>query len=299
MYCNRSKKSLSILLCLISPSSIPEAVKIESIGDFWHVHYHEDKIYKARNLCLASGAHNILRSLKLKSDSSVPVVDSNKIETFSDFDSKKSIAVVGGGPSALDVLDHLLGRNPNRKLYWFNRNPSYFSFNKGGKNQFEPLRQLALKLILDRKIENTNQFLNRYFEKKYSHGDFKDLKPGFDLDIREHVTPNSRLSLLENISKITVVRGEVIDKVESGAIYTSKKRHIPVDVIFNCCGYDMDLSYTSLTGLESLTKPKDLRLKTYGYCKSSDYDNLYFASMPYSDSNSTTPFIVNQPIVVS
>ena len=56
----------------------------------------------------------------------------------------------------------------------------------------------------------------------------------------------------------------------------------------------MDLSYTSLTGLESLTKPKDLRLKTYGYCKSSDYDNLYFASMPYSDSNSTTPFIVNQ-----
>lgn len=256
-------------------------------GGKWIVQAAQETFH-AKYLIAATGAHNIPHIPEtVRQQSAVTEYHSSQLKNSTEL-AGKDVVVVGGGASAMDMLD-LCFHAGARNVYWVYRSVKWIIPTRKTKYETAGLRALAKRQLLGSTSAQISAALLPMFKHLYKRYGLQDIMPETPFDMsREQALPGRR-GMIENFARIARHKGSV-DKIENRTVHLSDGAQIEADVVLWGTGYKMDLSYFKHDRLAQVDSPASLLRQCGSRFLSLDCPNLFFLGT-LLDGNGSTPWL--------
>lgn len=255
-------------------------------GNEWFVQAAQETLH-AKFLIAATGAHNIPRIPEtVRQQSTVTEYHSSQLQNPAEL-TGKDVVVVGGGASAMDMLD-LCFQAGARNVHWVYRSVKWIIPTRKTKYETAGLRMMAKRQSLGATSGQISAALLPMFKHLYKRYGMLDIMPETPFDMnREQALPGRR-GMIENFAHIARHKGAV-SKIENHAVHLSDGAQVEADLVLWGTGYAMDLSYFKLDRLAQVDSPACLLRQCGSRFLSLDYPNLFFLGT-LLDGNGSTPW---------
>jgi hypothetical protein len=255
-------------------------------GSTWIVQTTQGTLH-AKYLIAATGAHNIPRIPEtFRQQSAVTEYHSSQLQNPAEL-ARKDVVVVGGGASAMDMLD-LCFQAGARNVHWVYRSVKWIIPTRKTKYETAGLRMMAKRQLLGTTSAQMSAALAPMFKHLYKRYGLQDIMPETPFDMnREQALPGRR-GMIENFARITRHKG-CVNKIENRTVHLSDAAQVEADVLLWGTGYAMDLSYFKLDRLAQVDSPTSLLRQCGSRFLSLDYPNLFFLGT-LLDGNGSTPW---------
>jgi hypothetical protein len=231
-------------------------------------------LVKARHLVAATGAHNRpwVPSVRGR-DGSVAERHSSALRDPGELRGHR-VLVVGGGASALDLLDQCLLRGA-AQIVWAYRSLRWFTPTMKPKAVAGSVRPLARMQAQRVPIEQQNAMVTADLTGRYRKSGLEALIPERPLDLRSVQLFPGRATMLAHLARIERHRAEVED-IDDGCVRLSDGSAHAVDFVLWGTGYKADLSYFENPRLAAITGVNELLARCGCVFRSLDEPDLYF-----------------------
>lgn len=242
---------------------------------------------RAKVLISATGVHNrpIIPDVE-RSCSDVAEVHSSMLRDPTSLSGKKVI-VVGGGASAFDLVDLCLEHGA-AQIVWVYHSLKWMVPTRKPKRYASNLRELAKRHMLGESSAEIGSLIDAELRVRYQKFGMEHLLPDAPFDTEKDQLIPGRWRLIENLGQIERRRDD-IRKIEGSSVVLRSGTTIAADVVLWGTGYEMDLSYLQLAGLNQISRPDQLARRCGSLVVSLDAPNLYFVSVGL-ESTSATPW---------
>ncbi len=257
--------------------------------DQWRVDTNRGEL-SSRYLVVASGVQNGPRIPKVaRRDSAIDELHSSGLERPEELAGKR-VTVVGGGASALDMLD-LAVRNGATDIRWVYRGTRWFfpSSKSKQENPLNNLRRLSLFQTLGKSPAEVSAKVQGELDREYEHFRLESIRPAYDIDFTEHQIFPGRPAMIGNLDAISRHRSE-ISGLQGHEVVLENGDRFETDFVLWGTGYRMNLDYLGLPEFHGVETVKQLYPKLGSLVRSLDYPNLFFVGMWVIQSNTSTPF---------
>ena len=229
---------------------------------------------RARHLVAATGAHNRPWAPPLgRRDGSVAELHSSALHTPTQLEGAR-VLVVGGGASALDLLDQCLLHRAAR-IAWTYRSLRWFTPTTKPKAVAGSLRPVARMQAEGMPVERQTEVVRADLEGRYRKFGIEALMPERPLDLRTDQLFPGRAGMLAGMNRIERHRAEVT-ALEGGQARLSDGCALDVDLVLWGTGFRTDLSYFANPALAAVTGVNELARRCGGLVRSLDEPDLYF-----------------------
>jgi len=232
---------------------------------------------RARHLVAATGGHNTPWTPE------VPVRDGSVVESHSSaLREPKDLAgarvlVVGGGASALDLLDQCL-LNGAAHIVWAHRALRWFTPTTKPKAVAGSVRPVARLQAQGVALAKQNEMVRADLAARYRHFGLEALTPERPLDLATDQLFPGRASMLAALAQIERHRAEVVALQDGHARLSDGSVH-RVDRVLWGTGYRTDLSYFANPQIAAVRGVNELASRCGCIFRSLDEPDLYFPAV--------------------
>lgn len=228
----------------------------------------------ARHLVAATGAHNRPWVPPVgRRDGSVVELHSSALRDPAQLEGAR-VLVVGGGASALDLLDQCLLQHAAR-IAWAYRSLRWFTPTTKPKAVAGSVRPVARMQAQGVPVEQQNEIVRADLVGRYRKFGIEALMPERPLDLRTDQLFPGRAGMLAGLGQIERHRAEVT-ALEGGQARLSDGCALDVEIVLWGTGYRTDLSYFANPALAAVTGVNELARRCGGIVRSLDEPDLYF-----------------------
>ncbi len=242
-------------------------------ADGWEVHT-PSQVFTARHLIAATGGHNRpLVPLVDRQDARVQEFHSSAL-TDPTVLGGRDVLVVGGGASAMDLLDLCFDQRA-RRVDWVYRSVKWMMPTRKPKHVAGDIRALARMQMQGVSVAQMNRELNADLRQRYDKFGLNDLLPANDFDFsRDQLLPGRR-TMIANFADIRRHRGSV-QRISGRTVTLTGGEELQVDVLLWGTGYAMDLGFFDNPALARIRSVDALALRCGSLFKSLDAPRLFF-----------------------
>ena len=231
-------------------------------------------VVHARHLVAATGAHNTpLIPPVLRAANSVQEMHSSALRDPSLL-TCRDVLVVGGGASALDLLE-LCFQHGARRVIWAYRGMRWFMPTRKPKQIAGSVRGFAKMQVSGMTIEHLNAAIGSDLRSRYEKFGITEIMPTHDFDVRRDQLIPGRAGMLERYASIERHRASV-DCVDGGTVTLSDGHRVDVDLLLWGTGYGVDLSYFESPAINSICTLDALAARCGCIFRNLDAKDLYF-----------------------
>ncbi len=232
---------------------------------------------RARHLVAATGAHNRpWLPAVARRDGSVAELHSSALHQPAELNGAR-VLVVGGGASALDLLDQCLLQGAAH-ITWAYRSLRWFTPTSKAKAVAGSVRPLARMQAQGVPVEEQNERVRADLVARYRRLGLEALMPQKPLDLRTDQLFPGRCRMLAGLSQIERHAAEV-GALEGGQALLSDGSARAVDLVLWGTGYRTDLSYFANPTLAAVTGVNELAQRCACVFRSLDEPDLYFPAV--------------------
>ena len=241
---------------------------------------------RARHLVAATGAHNrpwvppVVRR-----DGSVAELHSSALRDPAQLEGAR-VLVVGGGASALDLLDQCLLQHAAH-IAWAYRSLRWFTPTTKPKAVAGSVRPVARLQAEGVPVERQNEIVRADLVGRYRKFGIEALMPEQPLDLRTDQLFPGRATMLAGLDRIERHRAEVT-ALEGEQARLSDGSAVDIDIVLWGTGYRTDLSYFANPALAAVTGVNELAQRCGGIVRSLDEPDLYFPGVGLEGYGATT-----------
>ena len=268
-----------------------EVASASRSNDSWRIRTNYGD-YSSKYLIVATGLQNVpwIPAVQ-RTESAVTEIHSSALERPEELAGKR-ITVVGGGASALDMLE-LGTKYGTRKIHWVYHNTRWFFPSSKSKqnNPMSSLRILGLLQAFSRSTETISRIAQSILEKGYARHHLESIRPPYDVDLREHQIFPGRPLMVKNLRSISQHQGE-ISSMNQHELTLSNGERFETDTILWGTGYRMNLRYLDLPEFREIETVEQLYPRLGSLVRSRDYPSPFMVGMWVIESNTSTPFAV-------
>lgn len=229
---------------------------------------------RARHLVAATGAHNRPWVPPVdRRDGSVAELHSSALRDPEQLDGAR-VLVVGGGASALDLLDQCLLHRAAH-IAWAYRSLRWFTPTTKPKAVAGSVRPVARMQAEGVPVERQNEIVRADLVGRYRKFGIEALMPERPLDLRTDQLFPGRAGMLAGLDQIERHVAEVT-ALEGGQARLSDGSTLDVDIVLWGTGYRTDLRYFANPALAAVTGVNELARRCGGIVRSLDEPDLYF-----------------------
>ena len=245
-------------------------------GDAWVLDTTQGPV-RARHLVAATGAHNKPWTPTVaQRDGSVTETHSSALRDPAELAGAR-VLVVGGGASAMDLLDQCLLQGAAHTV-WAHRALRWFTPTSKPKAVAGSVRPVARLQAQGVPVEQQNALVRADLVKRYQHFGLQALLPDQPLDLRTDQLFPGRARMLAGLAQITRHRGEV-QALMNGQAHLSDGGVHTIDRVLWGTGYRTDLSYFANPQLAAVTGVNELAARCGCQVRSLDEPDLYFPAV--------------------
>ena len=229
---------------------------------------------RARHLVAATGAHNkpIVPDVR-RQCVALTECHSSALRRPADL-AGRTVMVVGGGASSLDLLD-LCIEHGARRVMWVHRGLRWFTPTGKPKAIAGSIRPLARLQASGISIEQQNAMINADLEARYAKFGIQAIRPAHPLDLRTDQLVPGRARMLAHFLDIERLHGTVA-AIEGSEVELADGHRIAADVVLWGTGYSTDLRYFADPRIAGITNMAELVRRCACVFRSADAPNLYF-----------------------
>jgi len=242
-------------------------------GEVWRLDTPQGEV-RARHLVAATGAHNRpwVPSIEGR-DGSVREHHSSELRDPATLGGCR-VLVVGGGASALDLLDQCL-QHGAEAIVWAYRHLRWFTPTHKPKAVAGSVRPVARMQAQGMPVTQQNELARADLDARYRRMGLEALRPERPLDLRVDQLFPGRARMIAGLASIERHRGEVL-ALRAGRAQLSDGTGAAVDTVLWGTGYRTDLSYFANPQLAAVTGVNELAARCGCLFRSLDEPNLYF-----------------------
>jgi hypothetical protein len=245
-------------------------------GRAWELRTPSDTL-RARHLVAATGAHNRPWTPTVaRRDGSVAELHSSALRQPQDLKGAR-VVVVGGGASALDLLDQCLLQGAAH-ITWAYRSLRWFTPTSKPKAVAGSVRPVARMQAQGVPVQKQNELVRADLAARYERLGLQALMPQQPLDLRRDQLFPGRARMLAGLAKIDRYQAEVV-ALEGGQALLSDGSAVAADVVLWGTGYRTDLSYFANPQLAAVTGVNELAARCGCVFRSLDEPDLYFPAV--------------------
>ena len=234
-------------------------------------------VLRARHLVAATGAHNRpWVPAVARRDGSVAELHSSALHQPAKLSGAR-VLVVGGGASALDLLDQCLLQGAAH-IAWAYRSLRWFSPTSKPKAVAGSVRPVARMQAQGLSLEQQNERVRADLLARYRRMGLEALIPQRPLDLRSDQLFPGRCRMLAGLGEIERHAAEVV-ALEGGQALLSDGRALAIDLVLWGTGYRTDLSYFANPQLAAVTGVNELAARCACVFRSLDEPDLYFPAV--------------------
>jgi cation diffusion facilitator CzcD-associated flavoprotein CzcO len=231
-------------------------------------------VVRARHLVAASGAHNTPRIPAVdRRGATVRELHSSELRDASGL-AGKDVLVVGGGSSALDLLD-LCFEHGARRVAWVYRSLKWFTPTGKPKAVAGSVRPYARMQVSGMTLEQQTAAIRDDMLGRYQKFGIEAILPERPFDLRRDQLVPGRHRMLANFAAIERHRGEV-QAIDGGAVVLQDGTRLQPDLLLWATGYGIDLSYFAQPRIAAIGTLDELAARCGGGFRSVDAPDLYF-----------------------
>ena len=232
---------------------------------------------RTRHLVAATGAHNSPWVPAVgRRDGSVAELHSSALRNPAQLDGAR-VLVVGGGASALDLLDQCLLRGAAH-IAWAYRSLRWFTPTTKPKAVAGSVRPVARMQAQGLPVEQQNELVRADLVGRYRKFGLQALMPKRPLDLRIDQIFPGRARMLAGLDRIERHVAEV-EALEGGQARLSDGSTFGIDLVLWGTGYRTDLSYFANPNLAAITGVNELARRCGCVLRSLDEPDLYFPAV--------------------
>jgi len=234
-------------------------------------------VLRARHLVAATGAHNRPWVPDVeRRDGSVSEFHSSALREPAVLRGAR-VLVVGGGASALDLLDQCLLQGAAH-IVWAYRSLRWFTPTTKPKALAGSVRPVARMQAQGMPLEQQNELVRADLVARYRKFGLQALMPERPLDLRTDQLFPGRARMLAGLARIERHGAEVV-ALEGGQALLSDGSTLAVDLVLWGTGYRADLSYFANPKLAAVTGVNELARRCGCVFRSLDEPDLYFPAV--------------------
>ncbi len=228
----------------------------------------------ARHLVVATGAHNrpVVPAVH-RQGSTVRELHSSALRDPAEL-SGRTVLVVGGGASALDLLDQCV-ENKARRILWAHRGMRWFTPTTKPKAVAGSIRPLARMQASGMPVAQQNAMINADLSGRYEKFGIQAIRPERPLDLRHDQLVPGRARMLAHFGDIER-HAATVTAIEGGEVVLSSQQRLAVDHVLWGTGYETDLSYFADERIASTRSIPALVRRCACMFRSIDAPDLYF-----------------------
>lgn len=189
----------------------------------------------------------------------------------------RDVVVVGGGASALDLLELALAHGANR-VSWVYRSTKWMVPTTRPKQETTRLRANARRLMHGETVEQLNAELNAELETLYHRFRIEAIKPDVAFDLRQDQLIPGRPIVIEKFDRIRRYPGDV-RAITGDVAELSTGERVRADVVLWGTGFQLDLGFFASPAIASIRSLDALARRCGPLFKSADAPNLYFLAV--------------------
>lgn len=265
--------------------TVSPASRVRRENGAWHLDTPQGLV-RARHLVAATGAHNRPWVPPVgKRDGSVREIHSSALRDPDELEGRR-VLVIGGGASALDLLDQCLLRGAAR-IAWAHRALRWFTPTRRPKAVAGSIRPVARMQAQRVPVEQQNAMITEDLTERYRKSGIEALIPERPLDLRTDQIFPGRATMLGSLSKIERRRAEVEALVDRRA-HLSDGSSQAIDVVLWGTGYRTDLGYFENPRLAATTNVNELATRCGCAFRSLDEPDLYLPAVLFEGFGATS-----------
>jgi cation diffusion facilitator CzcD-associated flavoprotein CzcO len=198
----------------------------------------------------------------------------------------KSVLVVGGGASSLDLLD-LAVRHGAREIAWAHRGLRWFTPTRKPKAIAGSVRDLSRLQASGMTHAQQSAAIEADLRGRYEKFGLQSIVPAFPFDILHQQLIPGRNGMLEHFASIRRIAAGP-ELIEGRTVTLSDGSTVQPDVVLWGTGYTADLSWLDVPELAAVRNAHDLRQRCGGAFRSLDAPQLYFLAVGLDGIGSTS-----------
>jgi len=230
---------------------------------------------RARHLVAATGAHNIpfVPDVRRGEKSSVRELHSSALRDPAELRAR-AVLVVGGGASALDLLDLCL-EHEARRIVWVYRGLRWFSPTRKPKAIAGSVRPFAKMQASGMTLAEQSAAIGADLASRYEKFGLQAIRPTEPLDLRRDQLIPGRVRMLEGFARLERHPGTV-EAIEADGVTLADGTRLAVDIVLWGTGYAVDLSYFEHPRIAAIRSVVELGSRCACMVRSLDAPDLYF-----------------------
>jgi hypothetical protein len=240
----------------------------------------------AEHLVVATGAHNLpVVPAVRRVAAAVTELHSCALEDPGAL-AGRSVLVVGGGASALDLLDLAL-QHGAREITWAHRGLRWFTPTGKPKAIAGSVRNFSRLQASGMTHAQQSAAIEADMRGRYGKFGLQAIVPPFAFDVLHQQVIPGRHRMIEHFASIRRVAASP-EVIESGVVTLSDGSTVQPDIVLWGTGYATDLSWLDVPALAPVRSSRDLRLRCGGAFRSLDAPQLYFIAVGLDGVGSTS-----------
>lgn len=231
----------------------------------------------ARHLVAATGAHNRpwVPAVAVR-DGSVAEQHASAVHQPGRLRGQR-VLVVGGGASALDLLDLCLEHEAG-SITWAHRGLRWFTPTRKPKAVAGSVRPVARLQVQGVPIEQQNALVQADLQARYAHQGLQALMPEYPVDLRTQQLFPGRARMLQGLGRIHRHRAEV-QGLRAGHAELSNGERVAADLVLWGTGYRTNLRWLANPHIAAIEGVNALAARCGCVFRSLDEPNLYFPAV--------------------
>jgi hypothetical protein len=223
----------------------------------------------------ATGAHNIpfVPDVRRGEESSVRELHSSALRDPAELRAR-AVLVVGGGASALDLLDLCL-EHEARRIVWVYRGLRWFSPTRKPKAIAGSVRPFAKMQASGMTLAEQSAAIGADLASRYEKFGLQAIRPTEPLDLRRDQLIPGRVRMLEGFARLERHPGTV-EAIEADGVTLADGTRLAVDIVLWGTGYAVDLSYFEHPRIAAIRSVVELGSRCACMVRSLDAPDLYF-----------------------
>lgn len=232
---------------------------------------------RARHLVAATGAHNVPHVPDVdRRDGSVRELHASALREPAELHGRR-VVVVGGGASALDLLDLCLLHGASR-IVWVHRGLRWFIPTHKPKAVAGSIRPVARMQAQGMPVEQQTEIVRSDLLGRYRKFGLEALQPATPVDLRHDQLFPGRATMLAGLARIERREGSVAAVQQGAAILTDGAR-IDADLLLWATGWRTDLRWLRHPQLAAVTGVNALAARCGCVLRSLDMPDLYLPAV--------------------
>ena len=245
-------------------------------GSAWELQTPQGLV-RARHLVAATGGHNRpWVPVVARRDGSVAEFHSSALRQPEVLAGAR-VLVVGGGASALDLLDQCLLQGASQ-VTWAHRGLRWFTPTSKPKSVAGSVRPVARLQAQGVPVAQQNDLVRADLQSRYRKFGLEALIPDHPMDLRTDQLFPGRARMLAGLDRIDRHHAEVV-ALEAGQALLSDGSSVAVDTVLWGTGYRTDLGYFANPAIAAVTGVNALAARCACVFRSLDEPDLYFPAV--------------------